>query len=979
MFQSNIYEYLECNLKKLGSNLLFVCNNNKEANEISDIVNLLNIKPFVLPDIRVELGEDLRAYQDELYDFIKELGSYYICQESKVLISPYRTLNLTFPKETFLQTIKLSFADKIDKNIKDKLFFWGYSFVDIVASKGEVSFRGDIIDIYPINEESPYRISLFDDEIESIRRFDVSTQKSIVEEIESFIIFPAFLSLKESEFEQISQKVKKFKSDTFVKDIASLGWWVIDDIGSKATDILEPIAVIKLESSDIDIPIIQEAKSYKDIEVTDINKLISTHKNKEIIVVAKNESIVRGSVLESFDGIKFKYQDGQINILGNDKLIISINKPTKLKKVKKSSIILDELKTGDYVVHETHGVGIFKGIEKRDILGATREFVVIVYQNEDMLLVPVENLEVIDRYMSDGGSVPILDRLGKMSFRNLKEKVKEKLFAIASQIINLSALRHMSQGIKIDIDPSIHSEFLASAGFIHTSDQEDAINDTLRELRSGNIMDRLLSADVGFGKTEVAMNAMFACVKNGYQTCMIAPTTLLSSQHYKSLITRLSPYGIRVAKLDRFCTTKERKDVLSRAKSGEVDVIIGTHALLGIEFAKLALVVIDEEHKFGVKQKEALKEMARDVHLLSMSATPIPRSLNLALSSVKTFSEILTPPMERVGVRTFVKNYDEALLKEVILRELRRGGQIFYVHNSIASLEDKKISLLKILPNLKIAVLHSQISAKETEDEMIKFEKGEFDILLSTSIVESGIHIPTANTMIVDGSNNFGMADLHQLRGRVGRGSREGYCYFLVEDKLSLSEQAKKRLIALESHSDLGSGAVLAFHDLEIRGGGNIIGEAQSGHIKQIGYGLYLRMLEDAIKELSGKKEDKEKSVEVKLAVDAYLSEELINEDRLRLELYRRLSLSTSVGEVYEISSEIEDRFGRLDKISKQFIDLMAIKLMAKAKGITKVSSYNENLFFEFEDENKERLTIKAISRDDDDIIATAFGYLKQN
>ena len=978
MFQSNIYEYLEDNLKKLDSKLLFVCNNNKEANEISDTVKILDIKPFMLPDIRVDFGEDLRAYQDELYDFIKELGSYYICQESKVLISPYRTLKLTFPKESFLETITLSFADKVNANIKDKLFFWGYSFVDIVASKGEVSFRGDIIDIYPINEDAPYRISLFDNEIESIRRFDVSSQKSIVEECESFTVFPAFLSLDEMRYNQISQKVKNFKSDTFVKDIQSLGWWTIDDCGDKAFDIFNPLVISKLDD-DMNLPFIQEAKRYKDIEVTDINKLISTHKNKEIIVVAKNESIVRGSALESFDGIKFKYQDGQINILSNDKLIVSINKPTKIKKVKKSSIILDELKNGDYVVHETHGVGIFKGIEKRDILGATREFVVIGYQNEDMLLVPVENLEVIDRYMSDGGSVPVLDRLGKMSFRNLKEKVKEKLFAIASQIINLSAIRHMSQGIKIELDPSIHSDFLASAGFIHTSDQEDAINDTLRELRSGNIMDRLLSADVGFGKTEVAMNAIFACVKSGYQTCMIAPTTLLSSQHYKSLIARLNPHNIRIAKLDRFCTAKEKRDVIARAKSGEVDVVIGTHALLGIEFKNLALVVIDEEHKFGVKQKEALKEMARDVHLLSMSATPIPRSLNLALSNVKTFSEILTPPMERVGVRTFVKNYDEAMLKEVILREIRRGGQIFYVHNSIASLEDKKASLLKILPNLKIAILHSGINAKDTEDEMIKFENGEFDILLSTSIVESGIHIPTANTMIVDGSNNFGMADLHQLRGRVGRGSKEGYCYFLVEDKLSLSEQAKKRLIALESHSDLGSGAVLAFHDLEIRGGGNIIGEAQSGHIKQIGYGLYLRMLEDAIKELSGKKEDKEKSVEVKLAVDAYLNEDLISEDRLRLELYRRLSLSTSIGEVYDISSEIEDRFGKLDRVSKQFIDIIAIKLMAKAKGITKVSNYNENIFFEFEEVGKERLMLKSPSRDDDDIIATAFGYLKKN
>ncbi|MBD3831561.1 MAG: transcription-repair coupling factor, partial [Arcobacter sp.] len=369
----------------IDSKLLLVCNNDKEANEILDIANLLEIKSFTLPDIRVEFGEDLRAYQDELYEFIKELGSYYLCQEPKVLISPYRTLKLIFPKETFLQTIKLSFADKIYKNIKDKLFFWGYSFVDIVASKGEVSFRGDIIDIYPINEDSPYRISLFDSEIESIRRFDISSQKSIVEEIESFTVFPAFLSLDENGYNQINEKVKNFKSDAFVKDIASLGWWVINEYGNNALDIFKPVAASKLESYDIVLPLIKEAKRYRDIEAVDINKLISAHKNKEIIIVAKNESIIRGSAIESFDDLKFKYQDGQINIISSDKLIISINKPTKLKKVKKSSIILDELKNGDYVVHEMHGVGIFKGIEKRDILGATREFVVIVYQNEDML------------------------------------------------------------------------------------------------------------------------------------------------------------------------------------------------------------------------------------------------------------------------------------------------------------------------------------------------------------------------------------------------------------------------------------------------------------------------------------------------------------------------------------------------------------------------------------------------------------------
>ncbi len=523
-----------------------------------------------------------------------------------------------------------------------------------------------------------------------------------------------------------------------------------------------------------------------------------------------------------------------------------------------------------------------------------------------------------------------------------------------------------------------HAIFMSEAGFVHTEDQERAINDMLDDMSSGKMMDRLLSADVGFGKTEVAMNGMFIAVKNGYQAMMIAPTTLLSSQHFKSLKERFFAHGIKVGKLDRFSTAKEKKGTLEALADGRLDVVVGTHALLKAKFKNLALVIIDEEHKFGVKQKEALKEIAIDVHLLSMSATPIPRSLNLAMSDVKSFSEILTPPTERQGVRTFVKSYDDKVIKEAILREMRRGGQIFYVFNSIAGIEAKKKVLLEILPKLRIAILHSKISAKETEDEMMLFEDGEYDVLLSTSIVESGIHMPHANTMIVDGADNFGIADLHQLRGRVGRGGKEGYCYFMVIDKERLTDNAKRRLLALESHSDLGSGAVLAFHDLEIRGGGNIIGEAQSGHIKQIGYSLYLRMLEDAIKELSGQDKEVAQNIDMKLSVDAYLNEELIEEDRLRLELYRRLSLCESTGEVYEIESEIADRFGKLDTVTRQFIDVIVMKVLAREKSISKVSSYGENVFIEFIEEGKERVVLKSRSKDDDDIIATAMGYLKR-
>ncbi len=981
MFQSNVYEYLKkfFEQKQEEQNRIFVCNDDKEAAVAKTIAILAGFEPFVLPDIRISYGEDLRPYQDELREFLVELSRYYVCPNKKLLISPARTLILPFPKEEYFILKTISFGDKIDSTVKSMLHDWGFGFVDIVADKGEVSFRGDIIDIYPINSEVPYRISLFGDDIESIRIFDIVTQKSEKEEIESFIVQPSFLALSIEEINEMKLRISNSNHDVFIKDMDSLAWWELEDIADMAIDIFKITALSKVDDETMYISeTIPEAKNYSDLVVTDIHKIIETHREKKRIrIVSKNESLIRGAMFDSHNGLEFVYIDGVVNIIGNDEIILSINSPVKAKKVKKSTLILDDLKPRDYVVHENYGVGFFRGIEKREVLGATREFLVIVYQNDDLLLVPVENLETIDRYMAEGGALPALDRLGKTNFKNLKAKVKDKLFAIANEIIEMSARRMMLKGRIIKIDDAVQDEFMANAGFIHTEDQEEAINAMLLEMRSGHMMDRLLSADVGFGKTEVAMNGIFATVKSGYQAAMIAPTTLLSSQHFKSLKERLGKYDIKVAKLDRFCTTKEKNFTLAGLANGTIDVVVGTHALLGAKFEKLAFVIIDEEHKFGVKQKEALKAMANEMHLLGMSATPIPRSLNMALSSVKSFSEILTPPMERQGVRTFVKSHDDKLLKEVILRELKRGGQIFFVHNSIATIKEKKRELLSILPTLRIAVLHSQISAKETEDEMMKFEDGEYDLLLSTSIVESGIHMPHANTMIVNGADNFGMADLHQLRGRVGRGNKEGYCYFIVADKMELSELAKKRLIALESHSDLGSGAVLAMHDLEIRGGGNIIGEAQSGHIKHIGYGLYLRMLEDAIRELSGDTKEVRKSVEVKLVIDAFLNEELISEDRLRLELYRRLTWCESVGDVYEIASEIEDRFGKLDVMTKQFIDVMAIKLLAKDKGISKVSSFGENVFMEFDDETKDRLILKSRSKDGDDILACAFEYLR--
>jgi len=666
-----------------------------------------------------------------------------------------------------------------------------------------------------------------------------------------------------------------------------------------------------------------------------------------------------------------------LNIITPDELVISLNKAQKKRRRRKSSILLDDLKSGDYVVHEDYGVGIFEKIEQTEILGGVKDFIVIKYVGDDKILLPVENLDFIDRYIASGGSVPVLDRLGKGSFGKLKATVRKRLLEIAGQIVNTAAARALIKAPRISLGKKELKEFQALSGFEYTDDQIQAVDEILSQMSEGNIMDRLLSGDVGFGKTEIALNTMFAAFKSGYQSALIVPTTLLSAQHWRSVDERFSTLGIRYAKLDRFVSTKDKSAIIKGLASGEIDIVIGTHALFGLEFKKLGVVIIDEEHKFGVKQKERIKELYHNVHLLSMSATPIPRSLNQALSSIKTMSQLLTAPSERQGVRTFVKEYDEKLIKEVILRELRRGGQVFYVHNSIDHMPIKLGELKAILPDLRVVMLHSKISAVETEKELLKFEAGEYDLMIATSIIESGIHMPRVNTILVDGADRFGIADLHQLRGRVGRGHYEGFAYFIVQNKENLTDEAKKRLLALESNSFLGSGSVLAHHDLEIRGGGNLVGDAQSGHIKNIGYSLYLRMLEDAIKELSNTKEGERAKVDIKLTISAYISDEIVKEDRLRLDIYRRLSQCENAVEIYEIEEEVIDRFGELDTPTKQFFELMVIKLLSLEKKIKSITNFGQNVTFTYFNDSKE--TIKSDSKDDDDIIKCTLYYLRNN
>ena len=948
-------------------------------------------KSYVLPDLRVSYGDDLLPFGAEIKELLNVLNYYYEDKSTKkILVAPLRTLLTPLPDESLLQRSVVEFAMKLDRNVfQNQLFYWGYQTADIVEEAGEVSFRGDIIDLFPPNLDKPIRISLFDDEVESIRLFDCESQKSEKEELENITIFPALFSLDETQYKQINHEVEKIKSDSFEKDLHALSLWgigayshnYIDTFDSiYAEDYHDEIDEISLFNPSAkarlsQIPIILEPKMYRPVAISSVVDFLGFHQDKKITILARNEVFLKQARLDPLQ-VKFKESSLIVNIMSDEVLIISLNKKHKIKKARKSNILIDELKVGDYVVHESYGIGVFKGLQNCTVLGATRDFALILYQGEDKLLLPVENLHVIDRYIASSGTLAVVDKLGKGSFQRLKNKTKEKLFVIAKEIIETAAKREIIDALKIDTRKAEIAQFQEDSGFVYTKDQQTCIDEIYEDLKSGKIMDRLLSGDVGFGKTEVAMNAMFAVAMSGFQAILIAPTTLLSSQHFKSLNERFKPYNIRVEKLDRFTQTNQKSRILKELREGSLKICVGTHTLLDKPLFNPALIVIDEEHKFGVAQKEKLKNMRENIHILSMSATPIPRSLNMALSSIKQYSKLLTPPADREDVRTFVKEYEEKVIKEAIVREMRRGGQIFFVHNRISSIEQKKKELQAMIPSLKILVLHSKVSPVMSEKEMLRFQEGAYDMLLSTSIIESGIHIPNVNTIMIDAADNFGMADLHQLRGRVGRAKRQGYCYFLVNNKDKLTEDSKKRLLALEANSYLGSGSVLAYHDLEIRGGGNLVGKAQSGHIKNIGYSLYLKMLEDAINTLLNKKSTQDEEIDIKLSVTAYINSDYIAEDRVRLELYRRLSKCQSLTEVLDIEEEMVDRFGKLDIITKQFLDVITIKILAVLNYVVLISNYGQNITIKNDKEQK--ILLKSRSKDDDDILDTVLKYLRK-
>ena len=675
--------------------------------------------------------------------------------------------------------------------------------------------------------------------------------------------------------------------------------------------------------------------------VTDDKKLLQT----DLI------SLYRSEIAHGFKSEKYKV------ILITDKDIsgqkTSDKDLARMPSRRRKAIDPLQLKSGDFVVHEQHGVGRYVELLNRSVGGISREYLVIEYasskrgQPADRLFVPTDTLEQVTKYV--GGEAPALHRIGGADWQNSKRKARKAVKQIAAELIRLYAARMSSPGFAFSPDTPWQKELEDSFSFVETIDQQATIDEVKRDMEKPNPMDRIVCGDVGYGKTEIAVRAAFKAVQDGKQVAILVPTTLLVQQHFNTFTTRYSGFPVRIAALSRFNSPSQSKEVIAGLKSGVIDVVIGTHRLLSkdIQFSDLGLLVIDEEQRFGVEHKEELKKARTNVDVLAMSATPIPRTLEMAITGIREMSNITTPPEERHPVLTYVGPYDEKQVAAAIHRELLRDGQIFFIHNRVESIEAVAERIKKLIPEIKIGIAHGQMNERALEEVILAFWNREFDLLLCTTIIESGIDIPNANTLIVDRSDLFGLSQLHQLRGRVGRSRERAYAYFLYPTEQPITELAHDRLTTIATNTDLGAGMQVALKDLEIRGAGNLLGGEQSGHIAEVGFDLYMRMVADAVDEFkTGYFEDKSKNIEckVELPINAHLPVEYIESERLRLDLYRRLADAHNESALNEIRDEMKDRFGELPTAANELLAVAGLRLFAKSLGLTDISFSGKNL-----------------------------------
>ncbi len=1007
-----------------------------------------------------------------------EIVKRIINRERSVIILTVDALMDKIPdiKEIRVNSFRLKRNEAYDfKELRERLSTLGYEEVPVVEGPGDYSVRGGLIDIFPLTEDCPYRIEFWDDTIDSIRSFEVDSQRSI-EEVNDLEITPAseyvlkpdviregLLKMEEEykktaetfkktfhseqygritkTFNQIKEELAELSSVTgidsmvgyFYKNLVSFidyfpedtlffideadrtgeraraysnefsmsmqgrleGGYILPGQADVLYDYKSILAELSLKRTIILSDFIKKDPFFNEKEqipfetrdippfnnsvdelVKDLNRWRSLDKKVIIVSPSKTrgnrfvENLIREDIPAFFSVSQtrqLKNREVMITtgsleegyeILDEGLIVISeseiftTNKDKKKKKIPKYSgqsiADLDEINVGDYVVHERHGIGIYRGIEKVETEGRLKDYITIDYANNGKLFIPVDQLSMIGKFSSKNAAKPRLNKLGGGDWEKTRTRVKSHVDDIAEELINLYAARRMKKGHVYSEDTVWQTEFEELFPYDETDDQLRAIEETKKDMESDKIMDRLICGDVGFGKTEVAIRAAFKAVQDNMQVAYLVPTTLLCQQHFENFLQRMRNYPVNVRMLSRFCTPKEIKETLEGLEDGTVDIVIGTHRLLSkdVKYKRLGLLIIDEEQRFGVKHKEKIKELKNNVDVLTLTATPIPRTLHMSLVGIRDMSLLEEAPVERRPIQTYVMEYDKEIVKEAVKREIARGGQVYYVYNRVDDIDMITNELRSFLPDVNIEFAHGKMHERELESIMHSFINKEIDVLVSTTIIETGLDIRNANTIIIHNAENFGLSQLYQLRGRVGRSDRSAYAFLMYRKDKMIKEVAEKRLKAIREFTDLGSGYKISLKDLEIRGAGNVLGSTQSGHMEEIGYDLYVKMLNNAIRSKMGEKVEEEFETGVDLPVDAFIQDDYVKNEFLKLEIYKRISKIEDEEDADLIIEELKDRFGELPKTLTRLINVSLIRAKAHKVNMTDIKYIDDEVRF---------------------------------
>ena len=1033
--------------------MVLVTYNEIQARKLYQDLKKLIKQTYFFPKKEITSYDYVAQSKEIEYKRIDVLNKMYLAKQQKEPIIIVTTIEAVMQKMIAKDTLYQNVIDfKVGKTylldgIKEKLVGLGYERSDLIENKGQFSIRGGIVDV-GLSEKIGVRTEFWGDEVDSIRFFQISSQRS-TEMLKEITIFPAHelivqdlseavKNIQEKYPEEIEDielikngdyisKINKYFNEFYENQASFLDYMsdeyllLLDEkskINQRKTNIIEdnnkliaslvekekfvPEAIENISKFEYNfeekqIIYLEQNDSIKNIqkyyfETREINfynlqldlllaDIVPYQKNKKkVVLLAGNEisakklcdilkenqinykyeqeaeNVKPGEIIVTIGGFSSGFENYDLNLI-----VISLQnnfeEPVKRKKKLSSTfkdsekIVFADLKPGDIVVHQTHGIGQFIGVNTITADGVTKDYIKIKYRNDDILYVPTNSLDSVRKYIGGGdNSSPRLNKLGGKEWSATTSKVKKNLEAVAKDLIELYAKRQKIKGFSFSPDTPWQKQFEDSFPYTETDDQLRCIQDVKKDMEKPQPMDRLLCGDVGYGKTEVAIRAAFKAVMDQKQVAYLVPTTILANQQYEEFKTRMQEFAINVELLNRFKTKKEQDEIIKKLKLGEVDVVVGTHRLLSedVNFKDLGLLIIDEEHRFGVKDKEKIKKLRTNIDVLTMTATPIPRTLHMSIVGVRDMSVIYEPPHNRKPVQTYVLEYDQEVITEAITKEIERGGQVFYLFNQVEGIEKKANEISMLVPEAKVGFAHGKMSGRELEEIMESFINHEINVLVCTTILESGIDIPNANTIIVENADRLGLAQLYQIRGRVGRSDKQAYAYVTYKRDKLLSEVADKRLKAIKEFTEFGSGFKIAMRDLEIRGAGSMLGEMQHGHMEQVGYDTYCKLLDEVIKEMQGIEVVEEQDVQIDLAVSSYIPDNFIENSSQKIEIYQNIALCRTEEELQNVIDEVIDRYGRLPKELENLIDIARIKQLARKANILKIAQRENGIVFYF-------------------------------